>query len=67
MSDKTYKKVELVGVSEKSVSEAVANALTKASETLRHMGWFEVTGIRGTIKDSKPVFQVEVKVGFQIE
>jgi flavin-binding protein dodecin len=67
MPDKTYKKIEIVGVSENSISEAIGNALTKASETVRNIDWFEVVGTRGYVKGTKPVFQVELKIGFRIE
>ncbi|RMH74062.1 MAG: hypothetical protein D6675_00900 [Gemmatimonadetes bacterium] len=67
MSHHVYKKVEIIGVSEVSISEAVANALAKASETIRHIGWFEVVGTRGYVENGKPVFQVELKVGFRLE
>ena len=36
MPDKTYKIVEVVGVSDESIHQAVRNALTKASQTLRN-------------------------------
>lgn len=34
MADKTYKIVDVVGVSEESIHQAVRNALKKASQTL---------------------------------
>ncbi len=68
MPDKTYKIIEVVGVSEDSVQQAVRNALAKARQTVRHLNWFEVGNIRGAIKsDGSPVFQVEVRIGFQLE
>ena len=67
MPDKTYKLVEIVGVSDESVQQAVRNALTKASKTLRNIDWFEVIAIRGWVKDNRdPVFQVQLKVGFRL-
>ena len=67
MPDKTYKLVEIVGVSDESVQQAVRNALSKASQTLRSIDWFEVTAIRGWVQnDNEPVFQVQVKVGFRL-
>jgi hypothetical protein len=67
MPDKTYKLVEIVGVSEESVQQAVRNALAKASKTLRNIDWFEVVAIRGWVKNNRdPVFQVQVKVGFRL-
>jgi dodecin len=68
MADKTYKVIEVVGVSDKSVQQAVRNATKKASETLRNLDWFEVGAIRGSIdKKGEPTFQVTVRIGFRLE
>ena len=68
MSDHTYKKIELVGSSPNSIEEAVANALVRASKTIRNMRWFEVTETRGHLEDGKIAhWQVTVKVGFTLE
>jgi dodecin len=68
MPDKTYKIIEVVGVSDDSVHQAVRNALTKASQTLRNIDWFEVKDIRGSVnKSGDPTFQVEVRIGFRLE
>lgn len=67
MPDKTYKLIEIVGVSDESVQQAIRNGLTKASQTLRNLDWFEVTQIRGAIVGhAEPQFQVEMKVGFRL-
>ncbi len=68
MPDTVYKVVEVVGTSETSISKAIEAAVEKASETLRHLGWFEVVQIRGNI-DQKKVkrYQVTLKVGFSLE
>ena len=69
MPDKTYKIVEVVGVSEESIHQAVRNALEKASQTLRNIDWFEVKNIRGGVSgNGKELhFQVEVRIGFRLE
>jgi flavin-binding protein dodecin len=67
MPDKTYKIIEVVGVSNEGIQEAVRNAVGKASETLRNIDWFEVANIRGAVHDGKPEFQVEVRIGFRLE
>ncbi|HKN13844.1 MAG TPA: dodecin [Candidatus Binatus sp.] len=68
MPDKTYKIIEVVGVSEDSVQQAVRNAIIKARQTLRNVDWFEVKNIRGSVnKKGDPTFQVEVRIGFRLE
>ena len=67
MPDKTYKMIELVGVSEDSIQQAVRNAITRASQSLKGLDWFEVTEVRGLVKDGQvSQFQVKLKVGFCI-
>ena len=68
MKDPVYKIVELVGTSEESISDAIDNAIKKASSSLRHLGWFEVGQIRGSIED-KAVgrYQVTLRAGFALE
>ncbi|HKV54737.1 MAG TPA: dodecin [Candidatus Binataceae bacterium] len=67
MPEKTYKIIEVVGVSDDSVQQAVRNALTKASQTLRNIDWFEVQQIRGAMRGGQPEFQVAVRIGFRLE
>jgi flavin-binding protein dodecin len=67
MPDKTYKIIEVVGVSDESIHQAVRNALTKASATIRNIDWFEVSNIRGSVHNGAPEFQVEVRIGFRLE
>ncbi|MDB5073488.1 MAG: hypothetical protein JWM87_4599 [Candidatus Eremiobacteraeota bacterium] len=67
MPDKTFKLVELVGVSEDSIQQAVRNAVKRASVSLKGLSWFEVTQIRGLIADGDvSQFQVTLKVGFRL-
>ena len=67
MSDKTYKLIELVGVSENSIEEAIQNAIARANQTLKNLDWFEVVEARGVIQDGKVnQFQVKIKVGFRL-
>ena len=64
---KTYKLIELVGVSEQSTENAIQNALAQASQTLKGLAWFEVKEMRGLIEDNKvSQFQVTLKIGFRI-
>jgi flavin-binding protein dodecin len=67
MPNRTYKLLEVVGVSEESVGQAVRNAIARTSASLTGLGWFEVTQIRGSIKDADVTqFQVTVKIGFRL-
>ncbi|MEU5880786.1 dodecin [Spirillospora sp. NPDC047279] len=68
MTDRTYRVTEIVGTSPDSVEQAVRNGIRRASETLRHLDWFEVTEVRGQIVDGEVAhFQVGIKVGFRLE
>jgi flavin-binding protein dodecin len=63
-----YKVVELVGSSSTSIEDAINTAVTRASETLRNLRWFEVLQTRGHIEDGKiQHFQVTLRVGFTLE
>ena len=42
MSDRTYRVTEIVGTSPDGIDQAIRNGLERASETLRHLDWFEV-------------------------
>jgi flavin-binding protein dodecin len=68
MEDQVYKILELVGSSEKSIEDAIQNAITLASKTLREMKWFEVLQTRGHIENGTVRhYQVTLKVGFTLE
>jgi hypothetical protein len=68
MKDHVYKILELVGSSEKSIDDAVQNAITRASKTIRDMKWFEVVQTRGHIENgSVRHYQVTLRVGFTLE
>jgi flavin-binding protein dodecin len=68
MSDRTYRVTEIVGTSTDSVQQAIRNGVGRASGTIRHLDWFEVTEIRGHILDGEvDHFQVTMKVGFRLE
>lgn len=68
MAGHVYKTVELVGSSTTSSDDAIRAAISRASETMRSLRWFEVTETRGHIEDGKIAhWQVTVKVGFTLE
>ena len=53
MSDHVYKVVELVGSSETSIEDAIQTAIKRASQTLRHLHWFEVVQTRGASRTAR--------------
>ena len=67
MPDNTYKLIEIVGVSDESISQAIRNGVARAARTLRGLDWFEVTEVRGLIRDGAVSnFQVKIKIGFRL-
>jgi dodecin len=67
MPDKTYKLIELVGVSDRSTEEAIRDAIERAGQSLKGIDWFEVTEIRGLVQEGRVAqFQVKLKVGFRL-
>ena len=68
MTDHVYKVVEIVGTSEQSLSDAIDRGVKQASESLHHMGWFEVTKISGHLENGKiGHYQVSLKLGFRVD
>ncbi len=68
MEGHVYKVVELVGASPDSVEDAIAAAIKRAGESLRHLRWFEVVQIRGGVeKGAVSNYQVVLKVGFTLD
>jgi flavin-binding protein dodecin len=68
MANRTYRVTEIVGTSDAGVDDAIRNGITRASQTLRHLDWFEVTQVRGQIVDGNvQYFQVGMKLGFRLE
>ena len=68
MSERTYRVVEIVGTSTTGIDDAITNAVSRASQTLHGLDWFEVTQIRGHLDDGAVAhFQVGLKVGFRLD
>ena len=67
MSDHVYKSVEITGSSQQGIQPAIDNALAKAGQTLRHINWFEVVGVRGALEEGVTHYQVTLKIGFRLE
>lgn len=68
MSDHVYRVTEIVGSSPDGVDQAIRNAITRASQTLRNLDWFEVVNIRGHLDEGQVAHvQVTLKVGFRLD
>ncbi|MEO5743867.1 MAG: dodecin, partial [Terracoccus sp.] len=68
MANHVYAISEVVGTSPDGIEEAVENAVSKASATLRNLDWFEVENVRGQLIDGEVAhWQVTVKLGFRME
>lgn len=68
MNEHVYKVIELVGSSKESIEDAVQNAVSKATESIRDMRWFQVVETRGMIDQGNIAYwQVTVKIGFTVE
>ena len=68
MPDHVYRIVQVVGSSEKSIEDAIENAIVRASRTLRQIGWFEVVETRGHVEGGMVAHhQVTLNIGFTLE
>ncbi|MDX1574692.1 MAG: dodecin [Kiloniellales bacterium] len=68
MDDHIYKIIQLAGSSTESIEKAIENAVSRASQTLHDLRWFEVVETRGHIEGGRVNhYQVVVKVGFSLE
>jgi flavin-binding protein dodecin len=68
VTNRTYRLTEIVGTSDEGVDAAIRNGIARATQTLRHVDWFEVTEIRGQIVDGEVEHvQVGMKIGFRLE
>jgi len=67
--ERIYKKVEIIGVSAKSIEAAIETAVSKAQKSLDRLSWFEVGEIRGHIDEDGKVteYQVVIKVSFELK
>ncbi|MCA8889388.1 MAG: dodecin domain-containing protein [Parvularculaceae bacterium] len=63
-----YAVTKIVGTSEKSIEDAVENAVATASKSLKNLDWFEVVETRGFIKNNKVAwYQITLEIGFRYE
>lgn len=68
MNDHVYKHIELTGSAPEGIEAAVANAIERASHSVKNMRWFEVRDTRGHIVDGQiDHWQVTIVVGFTLD
>ena len=68
MADNVYSVTEIVGSSQTSIEDAIRNAISTASESIRNLEWFEVIETRGHVADGNVAhFQVALKIGFRYD
>jgi hypothetical protein len=64
----TIRVIELVGVSDKSWSDAAQQAVERASETIRHVTGVDVLHSTGVVREGKIVeYHVNVKIAFAVD
>ena len=66
---RTYKKVEVIGVSGAGIEAAIQQAVSKAQQSLEKRSWFEVQEVRGHISEDGKIseYQVIIKVAFELK
>ena len=68
MASRTYALSEYVGTSKDGIDAAIRNGVARASRDVKHVDWFEVTQVRGYVRDGQvDHFQVTLKVGARLE
>ena len=68
MENHTYKLIEITGTSNKSIEDAIEQAVNKAANSVDELRWFKVIETRGSInEDHIQQWQVTVKIGFTLK
>ena len=68
MSGGTYKFIDLIGTSSKSIEDAISSAVTEAAKTVHQIRWFEVAETRGKVEKGAVVeYQVRLRLSFKID
>lgn len=67
MANRTYALTDFVGTSTVSSDEAIRSAIARASKSIEHIDWFEVTQIRGYVRaGAVDHFQVTLRIGSRL-
>ncbi|PLX84348.1 MAG: dodecin flavoprotein [Desulfuromonas sp.] len=67
--DRVYKKLEVIGVSQRGIEGAIEAAVLKAHQTLKGLSWFELEELHGHIGEDGQVkeYQAVIKVAFEVK
>ena len=67
ISDGAVKVIEIIGISSKSFDDAVAQALDKASKSVKGITGFEITKHMASVEDGKiKQYKVNLKIAFPV-
>ena len=62
-----YKYIDIVGVSNTNITDAVNNAFQEASRTVKNIKWGEMGRVTFRVeKGEKIEYQAEVRIGFEV-
>jgi len=66
---RTYKKIEVIGISNAGIEGAIQQAVGKAAKSVEGLSWFEVQEIRGHIGANAKIteYQVVLKIAFELK
>ncbi|GJL94459.1 MAG: hypothetical protein DHS20C05_08640 [Hyphococcus sp.] len=68
MSENVYAVSKVVGTSKKSIEDAIENAISRMSASIKNLDWFEVVSTRGYLDEGKVrYYQVTLEIGFRHE
>lgn len=63
-----YKTVEITGTSSDSIEDAVRNAVSRTSNNIKNLRWFELAEVRGKLNSNHVTeWQATVKISFTVE
>lgn len=67
ISDGAVKVIEIIGISSKSFDDAIAQALDKASKSVKGITGFEITKHMASVEEGKiKQYKVNVKLAFPV-
>ena len=67
VASSAYGIIELVGISDIGITQAIENGISKVAKTTDNISWFEVIQIGGHVSDGNVThYQVTMKVGYGI-